>query len=222
VIFPALACQLRVTTRVMPLQAGGGDICDTLVTPFGVRLVIGDVMGSGEPAHETAQQVVAAWRELAVAEPSLPGVAIRLHTLIARSADPERFVTALLVTFGCCSTGMEVVCCGHPAPLLLRGASASFTETFPAPPLGLLDLADGWCTATTMPFTAGDRLLLYTDGVTEARDAAGRYFPLSEAAVAAAVAGQSDDEVLDHLAAALRTYVADKQADDILLMMASR
>jgi serine phosphatase RsbU (regulator of sigma subunit) len=221
VILPGLACQLRVTARVMPLQAGG-DIHDALVTPFGVRLLIGDVMGTGAPAYETGKQVVAAWRELAVAEPSLPGIAVRLHTLISRSADPERFVTALLATFGCCSSGLELVCCGHPPPLLVRGESASFTETFPAPPLGLLDLADGWCTTTTIPFGAGDRMLLYTDGVTEARDEGGVYFQLSDAVLAAASTGESDDEVLDHLVTALRAHIGKEPADDILLLMASR
>lgn len=184
--------------------------------------MIGDVMGTGAPAYETGQQVVAAWRELAAVEPSLPGIAVRLHTLISRSADPERFVTALLATFGCCSTGLEVVCCGHPPPLLVRGDSASFTETFPAPPLGLLDLSEGWCSATTIPFGAGDRMLLYTDGVTEARDEHGAYFRLSEAALSAVVAGQSDDEVLDHLVTALRAHIGSGRADDALLLLASR
>lgn len=221
-ILPGLACQLRVTARAMPLQAGG-DIHDALVTPFGVRLLIGDVMGTGAPAHETGRQVVAAWRELAVAEPSLPGIAVRLHTLISRSADPERFVTALLATFACCTSGLEVVCCGHPPPLLLRGGSASFPETFPAPPLGLLDLAEGWCSAVTIPFGPGDRMLLYTDGVSEARDAAGAYFGLNDAAVAASLAcGESDDKVLDLLVTALRAHIGNGQADDILLLMASR
>lgn len=221
-ILPGLACQLRVTARVMPLQAGG-DIHDALVTPFGVRLMIGDVMGSGAPAHETGQQVVAAWRELAAVEPSLPGIAVRLHTLISRSADPERFVTALLATFGCCSSGLEMVCCGHPPPLLVRGESASFTETFPAPPLGLLDLAEGWCSEVSVPFGAGDRMLLYTDGVTDARNSGGEYFQLSAAVMAASRTGkESDDDVLDYLITALRAHIGSGRADDIMLLMASR
>jgi serine phosphatase RsbU (regulator of sigma subunit) len=234
VIFPALASQLRVTARCLPLGAGG-DIQDVLVTSFGVRMLIGDVMGTGLHAHETGEQVVAAWRELAVAEPSLPGIAVRLHTLISRSADPERFVTALLANFGCRarsgggsvgrrepSSETEVVCCGHPPPLLLRGESASFAETFPSPPLGLLDLADGWCTATTIPFGAGDRLLMYTDGVSEARDATGRYFPLSERAAAAAVPGNSDEVLLDQLLGDVREHIGEGPADDILLLLAAR
>lgn len=217
-IISALECPLRVVTRCIPLSAGG-DVHDVLVTPFGVRLMIGDVMGRGRSANQTGQEVLAAWRDLAAAEPSLPGVAVRLNTLISRSAHPERFVTALLANFACHT--VETVCCGHPPPLLLREGSASFVETFPAPPLGLLDLADGWCNATSLPFASGDALLLYTDGVTEARDADGSYFRLAEHVVAA-MRESTDDGVLDHLLADLRAHIGDEQADDILLLLAAR
>jgi serine phosphatase RsbU (regulator of sigma subunit) len=219
VIFPAVACQLRVESRRIPLAAdAGGDIHDALVTPFGVRLLIGDVMGSGLPASETGAQVLAAWRELAVAESSLPGIAVRLHALISRSEHPERFVTALLAGFGC--GGADMVCCGHPPPLLLHGGAASFVETFPAPPLGLLDLADGWCKKFTVPFGSGDMLLMYTDGVTEARDVSGDYFPLAECATSAI---QPDaGSVLDDVLAGLRSHIAGRQSDDILMLLAAR
>lgn len=215
-IFPALACQLRVEARSLPLAAdAGGDIHDALVTPFGVRLLIGDVMGSGLPANETGGQVLAAWRELAIAEPSLPGIAVRLHTLISRSENPERFVTALLAGFGC--GGADMVCCGHPPPLLVRGGTASFVETFPAPPLGLLDLAEGWCKKFTVAFGSGDTLLMYTDGVTEARNSSGAYFPLAEQAARA-----RQETLLDDVLESLRTHIGDRPSDDILLLLAAR
>jgi serine phosphatase RsbU (regulator of sigma subunit) len=75
-------------------QGGGGDIHDVMATPFGVRLLVGDVMGTGLPANRTGLTVLNAWRDLAFTEPSLAGVAVRLHALIARSQHPERFVTA--------------------------------------------------------------------------------------------------------------------------------
>jgi serine phosphatase RsbU (regulator of sigma subunit) len=217
--------------RRIPLAANaGGDIHDALITPFGVRLLIGDVMGSGLPASETGAQVLAAWRELAMSESSLPGIAVRLHTLISRSEHPERFVTALLAGFGC--GGADMVCCGHPPPLLLRGGTASYVETFPAPPLGLLDLADGWCKKFTVPFGSGDKLLMYTDGVTEARDTSGTYFPLAESAIAAMrtdtatgaeVATQGDtDRLLDGVLDSLRAHIAGRQSDDILMLLAAR
>lgn len=220
-IIPALACQLRVEARRIPLAGdAGGDIHDAQVTPFGARLLIGDVMGTGLPANETGCQVVAAWRELAIAEPNLPGIAVRLHTLIARSPHPERFVTALLVNCGC--GGAEIVCCGHPPPLLLRGGTASFVETFPAPPLGLLDLADGWCTKITVPFAAGDAMLAYTDGVSEARDGAGQYFPLAEEVTRALGESEPAEGLLDRLVTTLRAHMAGRQADDALMLLASR
>jgi serine phosphatase RsbU (regulator of sigma subunit) len=181
------------------------------------------VMGTGATARDTGRAVAAAWGELAAAEPSLTGIAVRLHTLIARSAHPERFVTALLVTFGCTADRAELVSCGHPPPLLLRGSSASYVQTFPAPPLGLMDLTDGWCSAVSIKFTAGDRMLLYTDGASEARDASRAEFPLTQRSLAAHQSGSApDEEMLDGLLGGLRKHVGGQPADDILLVLASR
>ncbi len=252
--------RLFVESRHRPAtQGGGGDIHDVMATPFGVRLLVGDVMGTGAPANRTGLTVLNAWRDLAFTEPSLAGIAVRLHALIARSQHPERFVTALLANFpspdepGTGGTGVdsavldgadlggdepsadagswaELVCCGHPPPMLLRGGSAAFVTPYAAPPLGLLDLAEGWCRASMIPVGDGDQLLLYTDGVSEARDAAGRFFPLAqvmaEALRLAGCAGggrdgggQAGGELLDVLAARLEEHVGDRGGDDILLLL---
>ena len=219
--------RLYVESRHRPAtQGGGGDIHDVMATPFGVRLLVGDVMGTGAPANRTGLTLLNAWRDLAFTEPSLAGIAVRLHALIARSQYPERFVTALLANFpspdgpGTGGAGLdisldisldgaglegddpaadagswaELVCCGHPPPMLLRGGSAAFVTPYAAPPLGLLDLADGWCRASMIPVGDGDQLLLYTDGVSEARDPAGRFFPLAQVtAEALRLAGGAGD-----------------------------
>ncbi len=160
--------QLHVEVRYLPSANGpGGDIHDVLATPFGVRLLIGDVMGTGTTANQAGTSVRDAWRELARSEPSLAGVAVRLHSLIAQSEHPEHFVTALLVNFpasvaaedrtGCPEhatdsigdSWAELVCCGHPPPLRVRDGTATYISSLPAsPPLGLLDLA---CTQTECP-----------------------------------------------------------------------
>jgi hypothetical protein len=118
----------------------------------------------------------------------------------------------------------ELVCCGHPPPLLLRGGSATFIEPCPAPPLGLLDLADGWCQSSRFGVGEGEQLLLYTDGVSEARDAAGRFFPLAERTTRAlARTGSADGgpELLDELVANLADHVSGRMRDDVLLLLAS-
>jgi serine phosphatase RsbU (regulator of sigma subunit) len=236
--------RLCIESRHLPAtQGGGGDIHDVMATPFGIRLLIGDVMGTGLPANRTGLSVLNAWRELACTEPSLAGVAVRLHALIARSEHPERFVTALLVNFPSASERdgegsraaapwAEIVCCGHPPPLLLRAGSAAFTEPPAAPPLGLLDLAGGWCKTSMIPIGVGDQLLLYTDGVSEARDAAGRFFPLAERTAQAlhpaspepspeqgTGPGTGRPHLLDALVASLDAHVGDRVTDDILLLL---
>jgi hypothetical protein len=264
--------RLYVESRHRPAtQGGGGDIHDVMATPFGVRLLVGDVMGTGAPANRTGLTLLNAWRDLAFTEPSLAGIAVRLHALIARSQHPERFVTALLANFpspdgpgtggagldigldgaGLDGAGLEgaglegdepaadagswteLVCCGHPPPMLLRGGSAAFVTPYAAPPLGLLDLADGWCRASMIPVGDGDQLLLYTDGVSEARDAAGRFFPLAQVTAEAlrlaggagdgradgAGGGRAGGGLLDALVTRLEDHVGDRGGDDILLLL---
>ncbi len=227
--------RLSVESRHLPAaQGGGGDFHDVMATPFGIRLLIGDVMGTGLLANRTGLSVLDAWRELAGTEPTLADIGARLHALIARR-DPDRFVTALMVNFpgpgDLGRTGAagrtrgsraELVCCGHPPPLLLRDGSAVFIEPSAAPPLGLLDLAEGWCQASTLPLGQGDQLLLYTDGLSEARDGTGRFFPLAEHTAKALTAGEpaaASPHLLDALVASVLDHVGDRAADDILLLL---
>jgi serine phosphatase RsbU (regulator of sigma subunit) len=101
--------------------------------------------------------------------------------------------------------------------MLLRDGSAAFVTPYAAPPLGLLDLAEGWCRASMIPVGDGDQLLLYTDGVSEARDAAGRFFPLAQ--VTAEAAGRGGDGLLDALVTGLEEHVGGRGCDDILLLL---
>jgi serine phosphatase RsbU (regulator of sigma subunit) len=236
--------RLYVESRHRPAtRGGGGDIHDVMATPFGVRLLVGDVMGTGAPANRTGLAVLNAWRDLAFTEPSLTGIAVRLHALISGSQHPERFVTALLANFPSpdgpgtgggalggepsadAGSWAELVCCGHPPPMLLRGGSAAFVTPYAAPPLGLLDLAEGWCRASMIPVGDGDQLLLYTDGVSEARDAAGRFFPLAQVMAEAlggdgsTEAGRAGGGLLDALVTRLEEHVGDRGGDDILLLL---
>src|ERR1700730_5179844 len=128
--------RLYVESRHLPAtQGGGGDIHDVMATPFGVRLLVGDVMGPGLPANRTGLSVLNAWRDLACTEPSLAGIAVRLHALIARSGHPERFVTALLVNFPVESGGEDAPAAG---PLLAPGGDDPPEPPRPLDRAGLL------------------------------------------------------------------------------------
>ncbi|MEU6660107.1 PP2C family protein-serine/threonine phosphatase [Streptomyces sp. NPDC046821] len=194
----------------------GGDVYGVVESPFGTRLLMGDVMGKGRELARTADSVLRAWRDLAFCEARLEGVAVRLHALVAHSDEPDRFVTATLLSVEPDGSA-QLVCCGHPPPVLLRDGSAVHAAVpAPAPPLGLLDLHSGWCAAQPVPATAWECMLLYTDGVSEARDARGVFYPLAERA--AALPTEVLDDFTGALAADLLDYSAGALQDDASLL----
>ncbi|MGI5164189.1 PP2C family protein-serine/threonine phosphatase [Spirillospora sp. CA-253888] len=165
-----------------PQAQVGGDLYDVVNTPFGIRVILGDVMGKGLAAVEKATDVLGAFRELAHLEPTLAGTAQRLDAFLAGNGQGEGFVTALLVEIPLTGGTAELINCGHPPPLVLSGDRVAFADALPPdPPLGLLGLVGGGHTSNLLTLGPGDRLLLYTDGVTEARAKIdGRFYPLAE------------------------------------------
>ncbi|MEU8584238.1 PP2C family protein-serine/threonine phosphatase [Streptomyces abikoensis] len=166
----------------------GGDFYEAADTPYGVRLLIGDVRGKGLPAVGAAAAVVNSFREAAHDEPDLGGVARRLEASSNRysAAFPpedlvERFTTALLVEIPRGRDSVRVLNCGHPPPLLLTGGTLrTLHPSEPSPLLNLAELIGDQYTVDAFAITPGDQLLLYTDGVTEARDLDGAFFPLED------------------------------------------
>ncbi|MFF7769798.1 PP2C family protein-serine/threonine phosphatase, partial [Streptomyces massasporeus] len=159
----------------------GGDLYALIPTPHGVRLIVGDVRGKGLPAVGTAALVLGVFREAAHDEPDLLAVVDRIERSLARNLGRDDFVTAVVAGYPRAGQ-LEVVNCGHAPPLLVR-ASGTITPVepvLPAPPLGLRDLAGYSPGLHTLSFADGDQLLLYTDGVTEARDGDRAFYPLAE------------------------------------------
>ncbi|MGK5558881.1 PP2C family protein-serine/threonine phosphatase [Actinomadura kijaniata] len=216
--------QVRYLAAAGPVQVGG-DLYDVLETPFGTRVIIGDVMGKGLTAVEKAIDVLGAFRELARREPELPGLAGRLDDFLAVRDPDQGFVTALIAEVPADSATVRLVCCGHPPPLVLSGGRVAFVDDLPSsPPLGLLRLsaAEGRdardpCPAGAVTLGAGDRLLLYTDGVTEARDADGDFYPLAERA--ARIARQGHGRFLDRLKNDLVAHGKGRRQDDAALLL---
>ncbi|MFJ9852707.1 PP2C family protein-serine/threonine phosphatase [Streptomyces sp. NPDC101150] len=163
----------------------GGDLYEVVTSPGGVRMIVGDVQGKGLEAVETAAVVLGAFREAAHDEPDLSAVGERVERALNRHLAGERFVTAVLAEVGE-GPRATLLNFGHPAPLVVRptGAVAFAAPPDRALPLGLSDHATDASPPLPyeVPFAPGDQLLFYTDGVTEARDAAGRFYPLDERA----------------------------------------
>jgi serine phosphatase RsbU (regulator of sigma subunit) len=195
----------------------GGDLYEVTETPFGVRVVLGDVRGKGLDAVQMAATVLAAFRRASFLQESLSGVAADLDAVVTAVAEPEDFVTALLAEFHDDGT-VTFVNCGHPAPLLvpLGSAAAELDTGEPQLPLGLGTPGS----AVTVSLPARARLLLFTDGLVETRDLSGAFFPLCDQATI--LAAGSLEEALDNLLTRLRGYAHQHLRDDIALVLAEQ
>ncbi|MFD7230401.1 PP2C family protein-serine/threonine phosphatase [Streptomyces sp. NPDC059881] len=164
----------------------GGDLYDVCETPFGVRAIIGDVRGKGLDAVQTVAAVLGSFRVSAHEWRSLSSLAERLELSIARNSpggddgDPELFVTALVLEFPPEGGEVRIVDRGHPSPIVVGPLGARRLVTAPGLPLGLGALSPDGDDTTVHPLGPGEVLVVHTDGVSEARDAKGVFYPVLE------------------------------------------
>ncbi|MEU0171677.1 PP2C family protein-serine/threonine phosphatase [Streptomyces iakyrus] len=196
----------------------GGDLYALIPTPHGVRLIVGDVRGKGLPAVGTAALVLGVFREAAHDEPDLLAVVERIERSLARNLGHDDFVTAVVAGYPR-DGHLEVVNCGHAPPLLVSasGSIRAVDPPHPAPPLGLRALAGDTPVLQTLPFADGDQLLLYTDGVTEARDGGRTFYPLAEGLERHV--SHEPARTLDALHDELLAHVGGRLHDDAALLL---
>ncbi|MGW0751341.1 PP2C family protein-serine/threonine phosphatase [Streptomyces sp. NPDC002587] len=163
----------------------GGDLYDVRAGPYGVRALVADVQGHGLAAVATVASLLGAFREGVLDDAGLASVACRLDRRLAADSaaasdeQPELFATALLLEFPPGLDLVRLVSCGHPPALRLRGPAVEEMALEPGPPLGLGLAGLAPPPVAELAVRPGDRFLLHTDGVTEARDAAGHFYPLT-------------------------------------------
>lgn len=238
---PARIDGLAVAASQLSASRGavvGGDLYEALATVHGVRLVIGDVRGHGLAAIGAVAAVLGSFREAAHDEPELPGVARKLERALERhlrersrqehpaagGADPghpsaEEFATVLLLEID--GEGvMTAVNCGHPWPYRLGKAAEPLSGGEPLPPLGAFPLPPAVEADRCGRLLPGDALFLHTDGATDARDSAGRFFRLEEALSAAAADGApTPARVIQRVHRALLRHTGGRTTDDVALLV---
>lgn len=191
----------------------GGDLYEVAATPYGVRVIVGDVRGKGLEAVQMSATVLGAFRQAAVTVRSLTTVAAELDGVVSAVAGEEDFVTAMLAEFHD-DHSVTLVNCGHYPPLLVTsGATAVLPTGEPVPPLGLRPTP----TSVTSRWPRGARILIYTDGLVETRDSRGVFFPLDDHAPV--LKEGSLDEALDRLLARLESYAGHRVKDDMALVL---
>ncbi|MFF7631887.1 PP2C family protein-serine/threonine phosphatase [Kitasatospora sp. NPDC008050] len=163
----------------------GGDLYELCDTPFGTRVLLGDVRGKGLEAVRTVADLLGAFRATAHETAELAELAALLDRQVRRVAlereDEELFVTAVLLEHQPGAESVQLINRGHLDPVVLAGGTVQTVHCRQDLPLGLGHLRTQHPTPpTSVPLTAGQTLLLHTDGVTEARDRAGNFYPLTE------------------------------------------
>ncbi|WP_052770498.1 PP2C family protein-serine/threonine phosphatase [Streptomyces sp. CNQ-509] len=181
---PRAAGNLRIALSYTSALADariGGDLYEVVTSPAGVRVIVGDVQGKGLEAVEAAAVVLGAFREAAYDEPDLQAVGKRVELALERQLPSEKFVTAIMAEIGD-TPAVTLLNYGHPAPLAVN---SSGDARLLDPPARALPLGLGMHGATppqphVHPFSPGDQILFYTDGVTEARNERGAFYPLTQ------------------------------------------
>ncbi len=212
---PARARSVALAARYVSASAEalvGGDLHETVVRSGSVRMVVGDVRGKGLAAVRTTTVVLGEFRATTDVD-DLADVARLLDRRLRSYLGEEDFVTAVLAEVADDGT-FSIASCGHPAPLLASQGRVGELPVQPSLPLGLG--ADPVVLRGRLD--VGDRLLLHTDGVLDARDRSGAFVELLP--LAAHLGEGSLDEALDGLLAALHARVGGELGDDVALLVA--
>lgn len=219
-VLPILPAHARRTDIAVRYQSAaedaliGGDLYDCYHSRSHTRFLIGDVRGKGIGAVEQAARVIRAFRQAGAIQSDLNAVAEDMSGYLGPFFDEEEFVTALLLDTTDAARPL-VVNAGHPPPLLIHGdGTCELLETDADLPLGL----GKHYTHHEFEWHPGDRLLLYTDGVSEARDATGAFLDMDE--VAPLLIGTPLETALDQLLKHVRAHtVGGKLGDDVAVLL---
>ncbi|MEU3355077.1 PP2C family protein-serine/threonine phosphatase [Streptomyces sp. NPDC037389] len=224
----SLRIAVRYQSAVKEAQIGG-DLYGVQDTPYGVRCLVGDVRGKGMGAVKAVDVALGVFREAAEEEPTLADIAARLERGLIREAArraglerAEGFVTGVLAEIPHSGDELRLFNRGHPPPLVLRptGEVRGAEPSVPALPLCLSELGPGEGVTDTVPFPPGSCLLLYTDGLTEAKNRSGAFYDPVAALTGHAFSGPED--LLDTLLADVGHHTGGRITDDMALLAITR
>jgi len=197
-----------------------GDYCDAVSGDGGsLYFAIGDVSGKGVTASMLMAHLHATLRALVPLNLPLDQLVTRASSLFCESALPSHFATLVLGRAGR-SGEVEICNAGHVPPLVSRGREVARIASTGIP-IGMF--CDARFSVTRLRLSPGDTVLLYTDGVNEARSASGEEYGIDR--LSGLLAGKSAHKTPDLIAACLRdleTFRSGAQKEDDLTLMAVR
>ena len=211
---------IRLAARYVSASAEaqiGGDFYEALDTPWGVRIVVGDVRGKGLDAVRLAAVLLGEFRSRAFSEPDLTAVVKAVDDAGGRAVDQagEDFATAVFVQLD--GAQATIVRCGQPLPFLAQSQEVHPIETCTSLPLCLGTDA----VADEVSLGPGSRMLLYSDGAIEGRDERGDYFDL-QSSYQRHVGTPEPGTVLELILDDLDRHCDGGITDDVVLVIAEQ
>lgn len=214
--------RVSIASMLMPAYSIAGDAFDYAINGDEVHLGIFDAVGHELGAARVANLALAACRSMRRSRAQLWDTCSAIDALLAAQFVEPNFVTAVLGTLNLETGWLRWVNAGHPLPLVLRrGKIVAELQHEPMPPLGL-QLLPTEPRVGEYRLEPGDTVLLFSDGVTEARAADGSFFGgrgLQEHLVRAAADALPDAEALRRLVGRLFEFSDGRLRDDATLML---
>lgn len=219
---------IRLAAVSRPARIVSGDLYDAIVIdPERLAVLCADVSGKGFPAALLASEIQAYVRATLRAacvfnDPTLGPLPLQVVSLLnAQAADRDaagRYATMFFAEFDVGERTVHYVNAGHNPPLLITPHGISFAElTTGGPPVGLLQ--DATYDAGALPLPERSVVLIYTDGVVEARNPDDEEFGLARLIDICSTAEGNIDALLQTVVEALDGWRGDmEQGDDITLI----
>jgi sigma-B regulation protein RsbU (phosphoserine phosphatase) len=203
-----------IAASTLPSKQVSGDYYDVItLDDHRTLFAIADVSGKGVPAALVMANVQAALNVLATIGTPLPSIADRINSLLCDNTEPDVFVTMFIAILDRSAHSLDYVNLGHNPPLVIGGKDVT--------PLNVGGILAGVIPSPkpyqmgTVSMAPDDVLLLYTDGVTEARDAGQNEFGVEAAAnIVRAHARRPAADIVAALTETLETFTNGRPLDD--------
>jgi serine phosphatase RsbU (regulator of sigma subunit) len=210
-----LICGLEIAGKMQPARGVSGDYYNYIpIDEHTIQIVIADVAGKGVPAALLMSATAAAVQLEAKEKRDMLEVVNRLNSALHSLSDSNRYVTLLLAEIDARRRSLRYVNCGHnPALLFQAKANDIVPMNSSCFPIGMFD-SDA-CATNSASLTAGDVLVLYTDGAIEAENSLGEEFGMQRLSTLIRRGHtMSADELMNHILESVTDFSQDEGFDD--------
>ena len=211
---------LDIAGMMHPARGVGGDYYDYFpIDAHTTQVIVADVSGKGVPAALLMSATAAALRLEANRDRNMLQQIERLNTEIGAVSDAEQYVTLLVGEIDTAKRTIHYVNCGHNPALLFRAKTGTLTRlNSSCPPIGLSP--EEFCELSSEDLVAGDVLVFYTDGVTEAENRRGEEFGMERlSATVLQSSSLSAEELSDNIYNAAADFCGDDFNDDMTILV---